>query len=202
MNLTDQSKFFVKQVRELAELIGYETRNKYQILDGQSRLVGFAAEQQKGIWGFLMRQFLGHWRTFEIHIFNSQRQKILTARHPFCIFFQRLEIFDSSGRPLGALQQRFSILRKLFDVLSDRGMHIMQMRTPIISFWTFPFFQRGRKVAQVSKKWSGALSEVFTDRDNFLVEYYVPQLTEGERQLILAAAIFIDLQYFEKKANR
>ena len=40
----------------------------------------------------------------------------MTARHPFRLFFQRLEVFDEAGVFVGAIQQRFSILTKRFDV--------------------------------------------------------------------------------------
>jgi hypothetical protein len=56
-------------------------------------------------------------------------------------------------------------------------------------------------VATVEKKWSGLLTEAFTDKDNFAVKYDDPNLSNEERQLVLAAALFIDLQYFERKAN-
>jgi uncharacterized protein YxjI len=78
----------------------------------------------------------------------------------------------------------------------------MEVASPLFKLWTFPFKQRGREVARVQKKWGGLLSEGFTDRDTFLVEFIHPELTEQERQLVLGAALFIDLVYFENHANR
>ena len=92
----------VVQRRELAELFGFETRNKYSIeVDGSEEL--FAAEQGKGGLAFLARFFLGHFRTFEIHFFDRARSLVLRAVHPFRFFFQRLEVFLPDGRPLGAI---------------------------------------------------------------------------------------------------
>jgi len=51
----------------------------------------------------------------------------------------------------------------------------------------------------VKKKWSGLLTEAFTDKDNFAVE--LGNLDENQRRLVLAAAIYIDLMFFEKKAS-
>ena len=47
MDLNQFPKLFVKQKFEGFELLGYETRNKYTILDEQGEQVAFAAEQQK-----------------------------------------------------------------------------------------------------------------------------------------------------------
>src|SRR5262249_6035647 len=124
-----------------------------------------------------------------------------TARHPFRWFFQRLEIYDEGGAPLGAIQRRFSILTKRFDVHDARGQVIMEVASPFWRLWTFPFLARGTEVASVQKKWSGLLTEAFTDKDNFLVDLGDGALGETERRLVLAAALFIDLMYFENKAS-
>ena len=60
--------------------------------------------------------------------------------------------------------------------------------------------KHGREVAKVQKKWSGLLTEAFTDKDNFHLTMS-DQLKPEDRLLILAAAIFVDLQYFEGKAK-
>ncbi|HEX4923797.1 MAG TPA: phospholipid scramblase-related protein [Bdellovibrionales bacterium] len=201
LELQPHSKLLVHQIHEVAELFGFETRNKYEILDESGRQVAWAAEQQKGFLGFLLRHFLGHWRSFTIQIFDAQRRPVILAKHPFRFFFQRLEIFDATGRPLGSIQQRFSILSKRFDVENERGMTLFEVASPIWRIWTFTFLHAGRPVATVAKKWTGALFELFTDKDKFLVDFSEGGLSESERKLILAAALFIDLQYFERKAN-
>ena len=201
MQLTNFSELFVRQRRELAEFFGFETRNKYEIFDANQTVVAFAAEKRLGILDLLLRQFLGHWRSFELQFFSPQRELLFKARHPFRFFFARLEISAPDGSALGFLQQRFSILRKSFDVHDSFGRVMMEVRSPLWRPWTFSFSGNGRERALVAKKWSGFLSEVFTDRDNFVVRFPDPALNETERRLVLAAALFIDLQYFEKKAS-
>lgn len=202
IDLSNHKNLIVRQTHEVAEWFGFETRNKYEIIDENKHPVAFAAEQQKGFFGWLMRQFLGHWRSFDVHIFNSDRQLALHAHHPFRFIFQRLEIKDNMGRYIGCVQQRFSILSKRFDVQNARGMIVMEVASPIWRIWTFEFFHGAKVVAAIRKKWSGIFSEVFTDRDNFLVEFSDPTLSPEEKQLVLAAAIFVDLKYFENKAGR
>ena len=147
-----------------------------------------------------MRQYLGHWRTFDFHVFNFKREHALTLRHPFRWFFQRLEVYDESGKMLGALQQRFAILTKSFDVEDARGKVRYEVRSPIWRLWTFTFTKYGRNVADVQRRWSGLLSETFTDRDDFLLSMHGKNLDSEVRLLILSAALFVDLQYFERKA--
>jgi uncharacterized protein YxjI len=189
----------VRQRFELAEMFSIETRNKYAIEGEGGEAIGFAAEQQKGVAGFLLRQVLGHWREFEIQFFDLQRQPVLSAIHPFRIFFQRLEVKDAQGRRLGAIQQRFSLLSKRFDVENSTGRAILEVRSPLWRLWTFVFMRGSVEAARIEKKWAGLLSEGFTDKDNFRIQF--GRVSLEERQLLLAAAIFIDLQYFEDKGG-
>jgi hypothetical protein len=194
------TQVYIQQRRELAELIGFETRNKYEIqIDGQ--VAGFAAEQQKGVLGFLMRQVLGHWRTFEILIFSPAKTVIARARHPFRFFFQRLEVLSPDGQLWGSLQQRFALLHKKFDLEDASGRVVLEVRSPIWRPWTFPFVTRGQERAVVRKKWGGILREGFTDADRFELEFKDSELSYEERLVLVASALFIDLQYFERKSG-
>ncbi|HEY6104671.1 MAG TPA: phospholipid scramblase-related protein, partial [Anaeromyxobacteraceae bacterium] len=86
----------VQQRREPWEwMTGFETRNKYALADERGAPLAFAAEQQKGFGGFLLRQLLGHWRSFEIHVFDPSRRLALRVLHPFRFFFQRLVVEDA-----------------------------------------------------------------------------------------------------------
>lgn len=189
----------VVQRRELAEIIGIETRNKYELRSPDGVVVGFAAEQGRGVLASLARYFMGHWREFEILVFDAERRPALRALHPFRWFFQRLEVSDADGRALGAIQQRWGVFTARFDVEDASGRVIFTMSSGIFSPWTFPFFREGVEAARVEKKWSGLLTEAFTDGDRFRVVF---GSTQGdERALLLAAALFTDLQYFEKRAS-
>lgn len=199
LSLISRPSLIVKQAFELGEWIGFETRNKYSIHDERGVQIAFAAEQQKGIFGFLIRQYLGHWRTFDVHFFTPDRKCFLIGHHPFRWFFQRIEVKTATGEKIGAIQKRFAVFSKRFDIENEFGAVVMQVNSPIWRIWTFPFMVQGRKVAEVQKKWSGAISEVLTDRDNFRVEFVEPGLGEHERLIVMASAIFIDLLYFERK---
>jgi uncharacterized protein YxjI len=194
------SELMIVQKRELAELFGFETRNKYSI-EVNGAPFAFAAEQGKGGLAFLARMFMGHWRTFEIHFFDNARQLVLRAVHPFRFFFQRLEVSTADGRPLGSIQQRFAVFSKRFDISDPGDRLLLSVSSPIWRPWTFAFQRDGRELARVEKKWSGMLQEAFTDADRFRVAFQSPELSLEERALVLAAGIFIDLQYFERKAS-
>src|SRR5215208_11962 len=93
------AQLFVRQHREPWEWIaGIETRNRYAVVDEHGAPVAWAAEQQKGVLGFLARQLLGHWRRFEILVFDPARALALRVVHPFRWLFMRLEVHGADGR--------------------------------------------------------------------------------------------------------
>lgn len=189
----------IAQRWEVGEFIGFETRNKYEIRSPEGELIGYAAEQQKGIGGFLMRQFMGHWRSFDIQLFDAMRTPVASAHHPFRWFFSRLELRDSSGRYVGAIQRRWSWFSKHFIVEDAQRRNVMTVDSPLWRPWTFSFEHNGRPTAVLRKKWSGLFAEGFTDKDRFMIEFSDPALSLDTRMLLVASAIFIDLLYFEHK---
>lgn len=193
-------QLIVRQRFELAEMFGFETRNKYEILTAEGIQVAFAAEQSKSILNFLFRQYFGHWRRFDVNFYTPERALFLIASHPFRWFFERIEVRDATGNYLGAIQKRWSIFSKRFDLEDEAGNVFLEVSSPFWRLWSFSFRDQGQEKAAVKKKWSGVLFEAFTDKDSFLIEFKDPNMNEPKRKVILASAIFIDLLYFERKA--
>lgn len=208
--LQSAKSILIRQKRELAELFGFETRNKYSIELESGVVIAFAAEQQKGIFGMVLRQVLGHWRRFHFTIFNQDRVPVLTALHPFRFFFQRMELWSGAGREqsvrLGAIQQRLGILHRNVDLEDARGEVMFRIRAPLWRFWTFKVWRSDSsgevECARIQKKWGGLLKEMFLDADSFRIEFLDEALTNDQRLLITATGLFLDLKYFEQKAGR
>lgn len=193
--------FKIRQRKELAELFGYESRNKYEITMLNGKAFGFAVEDGRSLSAILLRQILGHWRTFGIQFYDFNREPAFRAFHPFRWFFHRLEVRDPSGQLIGALQKKFSILTKKFHLEDGRGRVLFSVSSPFWRIWTFEFKNiSGKTSATIKKKWSGLLTEAVLDADNFVLYFNDPNLLEDCKNTLLAATIFIDLIYFEEKA--
>jgi len=198
--LQTQSKIRVVQRREFAELFGYESRNKYEICTVDGATLGYVAEQGSSLWQVLMRNYLGHWRTFELHIFDQNKNRVATVHNPFRFYFRELNVVSVSGEFLGSVKKQFAIFSKKFEIrLSDGEMFTVS--SPIWKIWTFPVVKSGEEVACIRKKWSGALKEVFLDADNFEIEFTSPSLPLAAKTVIVAAGVYVDIQYFERKAG-
>lgn len=199
--LQNKSSVLIHQRKELFELVGFETRNKYEVLDESGQPIFFIAEGQKGISGMLLRQFLGHWRSFELGVFDSARRQIAVGRHPFRFIFPQMDVSLSvTGQSIGYSQKQFSILSKRYSIFSSDG-DALSINSGLFSPWTFKIENNGVEVASIKKNWSGALKEIFTDSDNFTLSFHGANMSNEQKLLLMMLTVLVDLNHFERKAG-
>ena len=102
--------------------------------------MGYIAENSGGFWGTMGRLFLRSHRPMEIHVWNKQKQKILTLKRPFFWFFSDLTVADSEGKILGHVYRKFGILYKKYELCDERGKLFARIVSPLWKLWTFPVF--------------------------------------------------------------
>ena len=97
--LINHSQLMVKQQKEWGEIItGFETKNKYAILDSQGNQLYFAAER-KGSW--FARQFLKANRPFELAILDNAGHQVMNVSRPFRFFFPEVTVRDENNKSVG-----------------------------------------------------------------------------------------------------
>lgn len=201
--LEGQQRLHVQQVYEGLEIVlGWETRNKYRILDQNQNPILYAAEMKSSLGGALLRQIMGHWRAFKVQVFNQQKHHLLTLDFPFRWFFKTLIVKEVTGRRIGKLQQRFSLLYKKFDLFDAQGRIVGQIKSPFWKLWTFEVRDGDKKLGTIKKKWSGALGEFFTDKDNFVVSFAKADSDKDFKLLLLSACLMVDIVYFEDNQGK
>jgi len=197
--LNSTSGLVIAQKKEWTEILsGFETKNKYEVLDTEGQSL-YAAFEVSG--SFIARTFLRSLRPFEIQILDFDQEVICQLKRPFRFYFHQLEIFDRDQRLLGRIDRQFSILRRRYIVYDGNGQELFELFGPILHPWTFNIRQNGVEVGKITKKWSGLLKEAYTDADNFGVSY-PPGLGIRAKALLLAAVLLIDFVHFEGKNNR
>ncbi len=185
----------VQQKKEWGEILtGFETKNKYAVMDASGQPLYWAAEESS----FLVRMFLKTLRPFTIHILSSQGHPVLKLKRPFRLYFHEIQVEDSSGRRLGTITREFSILTRRFTVSDFRGTEIYRIFGPIFHPWTFRILHNNRELGTITKQWSGIGKELFTDADNFKVTF-PPGIDVHQKSVLLGALFLIDILHFEAK---
>jgi len=195
--LDNARKIVMRQARDWTEVISLKAPNRYALLTESGALAGMALEHPGS---FLLRWFLKSSRPFEMDVHDAADQSSpqLRLRRPWRWWMARLEVTDAQGRSIGAIQQRWSWVRRRFDVEAPDGRVLASISGPFWRPWTFLLEAPGaaRELGRVEKKWSGVVSEMFTDADTFLVT--LPAGDGALRRLLLGAAVLIDFKFFEK----
>ncbi|MBN1124100.1 MAG: hypothetical protein JXA82_03770 [Sedimentisphaerales bacterium] len=184
----------VSQHKEWGEILsGFETRNKYVVLDEFGQELYLAMEEGGS---FLVRSFLKALRPFEIVLMRLNQQPVFRIHRPFRFYFHEVEVRDAEGHTLGAIKRRFSILRRRYDVINDQGQMIYELLGPLLHPWTFEIRRGEELFGKITKRWSGVGKEMFTDADNFGVEW-PSDWPARVKALFLGAVFLIDFMYFE-----
>ncbi len=192
--LANIDTLFVRQKKEWGEILtGFETKNKYEITDMSGNALLYAAEVGTS---FLARMFLKALRPFEIQIVTPDGETVLRVQRPFRFYFHQISVLNGAGQLLGTVQRRFSLLRRLYTVTDGSGSTSVELFGPLLHPWTFQIRKDGVTGGKITKKWSGLGKEVFTDADNFGVEFPA-RAPSGLRAVLLGAVFLIDFVHFE-----
>ncbi|MEE2663637.1 MAG: phospholipid scramblase-related protein [Myxococcota bacterium] len=202
--LETSSELFVRQRKEWTEIvIDLEMRNRYQVMDASGGTLGAIAEVATGFSAFLARSFLGSHRPLDVRVIERDGSELLRLTRAFFWVFSSLAVSRADGARLGSVERRFGILYRKYDLLDEYGRCFARVSAPRWRIWTFPVAgEDGISEAVISKKWGGALREIFTDADTYRVAFGSGSWSPGQRALVFAAAISIDFDFFENNQGR
>jgi uncharacterized protein YxjI len=197
--------------RWLEILLSFEMKNAYDVYDEAQMPVFRVREEGSGLLSFLKRIFLGPLRFFTASVVDlGTQQTVMTLLRPFRFFFHRLEVSGPGGQGWGAIERRWSWLRRLYIIEDENGAVVASIFGPLLRPWTFEVRElgpggqgdgqdgsKGPVRAVIRKRWSGFLKEAFSDADNFGVE--LADLSNARlRALVFAATVLIDVVHFER----
>ena len=187
--------------RWLEILLSFEVKNTYEVFDEHGAPALRVREQGKGLLSLLKRLFLGTLRPFEVLVSDvASGQPLLALHRPFRFIFHRLEVRTPAGDLLGAIQKKWSWIRRIYEIESPAGPPVAELFGPLLRPWTFEIRQGEQAIGVIQKKWSGLGKEIFTDADNFGVDLSTVR-DARLKVLAFAAVVLIDIVHFEKSKN-
>jgi len=196
----------IKQVKEWSEiLVGYEARNRYEVVDEFGTLLALVAEEGGGFGRWVGRQALGHCRRATLHVLDPSGVEIARIEKPFRWYFHEVSLVED-GRPLGTVVRRLTLTTTRFAVLGPEHTELISIERGYFDHFRFRGTFRVRlgelDVAVIRKEWRGILAEAFTDADRFAIEYTADDLMPVVKKLLFAATFLIDFTCFENNTRR
>ncbi|XP_033237524.1 phospholipid scramblase 1-like [Drosophila pseudoobscura] len=209
--LTIVDQLLVKQKVELTEVLtGFETSNKYTILNASGQKVFYAVEDSD----CCTRNCCATSRPFHLRILDNSPREIIHMHRPLacsaCCFpccLQSIEVSAPPGNVIGTIEQEWSICSPSFRILNHIGDTVLRIEGPLCTYSLCGDVEfnvvslTGEKIGKISKQWSGLAREIFTDADFFGISFPL-DLDVRMKAVLLGATFLIDAMFFEKSGNR
>ncbi|XP_005111960.1 phospholipid scramblase 2 [Aplysia californica] len=206
--LTRVDQLLVKQKMEALEAFtGFETNNKYEVLNTMGQRVYMAVEDTC----CCTRCCCGASRPFDMKILDNHKKEVMhlsrplrcsTCWCPCCL--QKMTVEAPKGSVIGFVRQAWSCCHPKYKVNNAEDDTVLRIKGPCcrcnicgdIEFEvTSP--DESTHVGQITKQWSGLAKEIFTDADNFGVTFPI-DLDVKTKATTLGAVFLIDFMYFEQ----
>lgn len=185
--MLEQTTFVVKQKAKMLS-----SRNSYEILDDTGKVTG-TAEQATGGLAKVIGMLTGDAPT-KIEFREKPDDSLVFTVRRRGYLFKKVEVVDAQGAVIGLYKAKKFSLSGGFHVYDGKGGHVAEIRGKLLKS-DYTFFQPDGKteMGKVSKKWAGAMKEMFTSADTYAVQIE-PAFAENPtvKMLILGAAVAIN----------
>ncbi|XP_061463549.1 phospholipid scramblase 1-like [Rhineura floridana] len=195
-----------QQIEFLEIIIGFETNNKYEIKNGWGQRIYFAAEETD----CCTRNCCGASRPFAMKIMDNVGQEVIELRRPLrcsscwcpcCL--QELEVQAPPGTPVGYIKQTWDPFLPKFAIQNEAQQDVLKIVGPCvvcslcqdINFEVMSLDEQ-KRVGRISKHWTGFLKEIFTDTDNFGIQFPL-DLDVKMKAVMIGACFLMDFMFFE-----
>jgi uncharacterized protein YxjI len=185
--MLEKNTFVVKEQAKM-----FSSRNTYDILDESGTALG-VAEQKTGGFAKIMGMLTGAPPT-QIDFLEKPDNSLVFSVRRRGYLFPKVEVVDAQGKVIGLYKVKKFSLSGGFHVYDGAGKHIAEIRGKMLkSDYTFVAPDGKTEMGKVSKKWAGAMKELFTSADTYGVQID-PAFAEDPnvKMLILGAAVALD----------
>ena len=193
-NFFDANSFFIDEKVNL-----FKFENQYNVFNDKGENVGAIKQKlttgQKALRLLLKKPML----SFLLEIHNAQGGVEATISRGWTFWMSKITIADANGTVLGTIKQKFKFFKPTFQIFNPAEVLIAEI-TGDWKAWNFTIQDaKGAQIGVISKKWAGALKEIFTTADKYNVMISPDYLDRESKIAILAGAITIDMVLKESK---
>ena len=193
-NFFDTNSYFIDE-----KVNFFQFENSYNVFNDKGDQVGSVRQKltagQKVLRLLLNKAML----PFLLEIKNIDERKEASISRGWTFFMSKISIKDSNDMEIGTIQQKFKLFKPTFKILDNSGVQIAEIGGDWKA-WTFTIKDNaGTPIGTISKKWAGAMQEIFTSADKYNVTLNADYSNKENKMAILAAAITIDMVLKESK---
>jgi len=193
-NFFDSNSYFID---EKVNFLKFE--NSYQVFDTNGVKIG-AVRQKLTTGQKMLRLVLNKaMLPFHLEIVNRNNEVEASISRGWTFFMSKISIQDAHGSTIGSITQKFKFFKPTFKIFNASETLIGEI-TGDWKAWNFTIKDSSNaQIGTISKKWAGAMQEIFTSADKYNVKIDPKYSHKEHKMAILSGAITIDMVLKESK---
>jgi len=195
-----KSNFFESNTYFIDEKVNFfKFENCYQIYNDKGENIG-AIKQKLNIGQKLLSLLISKTMLpFFLEIRDSNDNLEVTISRGWTFLLSKITIKNAQGEAIGYIKQKFKLFSPTFNIFNTSEELIAEISGDWKA-WNFKINDAANnQIGSISKKWAGAMKELFTSADKYNVQIEENYANLENKIAILAGAITIDMVLKEKK---
>ncbi len=195
-----KSNFFESNTYFIDEKVNFfKFENCYQIYNDKGENIG-AIKQKLNIGQKLLTLLISKTMLpFLLEIRDSNDNLEVTISRGWTFILSKITIKNAQGEAIGYIKQKFKLFSPTFNIFNTSEELIAEISGDWKA-WNFTINDAANnQIGSISKKWAGAMKELFTTADKYNVQIEENYANLENKIAILAGAITIDMVLKEKK---
>ncbi len=193
-NFFETNSYFID---EKVNILKFE--NAYQVYDDKGQLIGSIRQKLTGGQKILRLLLNKAMLPFTLEVKDNNENLLSSIHRGWTFFMSKIVLKDSNGLEIGAIKQKFKFLKPRFEIF-DTNQKLVAVIAGDWKAWNFTIKNSTEaQIGTISKKWAGAMKEVFTTADKYNVNIESDFANETSKVLVVSSAITIDMVLKEAK---
>ncbi|MGJ8760574.1 MAG: phospholipid scramblase-related protein [Polaribacter sp.] len=193
-NFFDLKTYFIDEKVNI-----FKFKNCYKVFNDKGNEVGSVNQTltsgEKAIRFILNKTML----PFQLEVKDASGNLQASISRGWTFFMSTIRIDDAKGNTIGTIKQKFKLLKPTFKIY-NKSEELVAVITGDMKAWNFQVNDASDKeIGTITKKWNGALKEVFTTADKYKVDLNAGFTDEANKIVILSSAITIDIVWRESR---
>jgi len=192
-----KTNFFESNNYFIDEKVNFE--NCYKIYNEKGENIG-AIKQKLSVGQKILRLLLKKaMLPFLLEIKNSDDQLEASISRGWTFFMSKITVKNAQGNIIGTIKQKFKLFKPTFKIFNPSEVLIAEINGDWKA-WNFKIIDTSNnQIGTISKKWAGAMQEIFTSADKYNVNIESKYSNMENKIAILSGAITIDMVLKESK---
>lgn len=194
------SNFFESNSYFIDENVNFfKFENSYKIYNDKGEHIG-AIKQKLSVGQKILRLLVKKAiLPFVLEIKNSDDRLEASISRGWTFFMSKITIKNPHGQVIGIIKQKFKFFKPTFKIYNASEELLAEINGDWKA-WNFVISDSSaNQIGSISKKWAGAMQEIFTSADKYNVTIEENYSNKANKIAILSGAITIDMVLKESK---